>query len=57
MSLPIVSDGDLCALEQDTHRSGVMGVLLGKGLRIVDVFNVIVQNIMMTDLNPKRLGW
>lgn len=35
---------------------GSEGVLLGKGLRMVDVSNVIVQNIMITDLNPK-LVW
>ena len=35
---------------------GSNGVLLGKGLRMVDVSNVIVQNIMITDLNPK-LVW
>ncbi|KAJ5363886.1 uncharacterized protein N7496_009599 [Penicillium cataractarum] len=35
---------------------GSNGVLLGKGLRMVDVSNIIVQEIMITDLNPK-LVW
>ncbi|GLI78454.1 hypothetical protein PoHVEF18_006769 [Penicillium ochrochloron] len=35
---------------------GSEGILLGKGLRMVDVSNIIVQNIMITDLNPK-LVW
>jgi pectin lyase len=32
---------------------GSEGILLGKGLRMVDVSNIIVENIMITDLNPK----
>lgn len=35
---------------------GSNGVLLGKGMRMVDVSNIIVQNLMITDLNPK-LVW
>ncbi|KAJ5210985.1 Pectin lyase fold/virulence factor [Penicillium cf. griseofulvum] len=35
---------------------GNNGVLLGKGLRIVRASNIIVQNIMITNLNPK-LVW
>lgn len=35
---------------------GNKGVLLGKGLRIVDASNIIIQNIMITNLNPK-LVW
>jgi pectin lyase len=35
---------------------GNKGVLLGKGLRIVRASNIIVQNIMITNLNPK-LVW
>ncbi|KGO48431.1 Pectin lyase fold/virulence factor [Penicillium expansum] len=35
---------------------GNKGVLLGKGLRMVDASNIIIQNIMITNLNPK-LVW
>ncbi|KAF3394535.1 putative pectin lyase E [Penicillium rolfsii] len=35
---------------------GSDGVLLGKGLRMVDVSNIIVQNIKITNLNP-QLVW
>ncbi|OQE18538.1 hypothetical protein PENFLA_c021G06176 [Penicillium flavigenum] len=35
---------------------GNKGVLLGKGLRIVRASNIIVQNIMITNLNP-QLVW
>ncbi|KAJ5192625.1 Pectin lyase fold/virulence factor [Penicillium cf. viridicatum] len=35
---------------------GNKGVLLGKGLRIVDASNIIIQNIMITNLNP-QLVW
>ena len=35
---------------------GNKGVLLGKGLRMVDASNIIIQNIMITNLNP-QLVW
>lgn len=35
---------------------GNKGVLLGKGLRIVEASNIIIQNIMITNLNP-QLVW
>lgn len=49
----------LCGHEKETYPSDKTlinknkAILNGKGLRFVDIFNIIIQNIKLTNLNPK----